>query len=80
MVIPIWTSAEEGITRIAIKGQEAEQAGLIHDSVLICDYLTTVPSFRIKGRLRGRVPPSILKKVTVAVRTAIGDPSANKPT
>lgn len=76
MVIPIWTSAPEGPSRIPLRAREAQDAGLDHDSIVMCDYLTTVALARVRGgKAIGRVSPGVLKKVTRAVRIAIGDPS-----
>ena len=73
MVVPIFTGAPAGPTRVSLR---AGQGGIRHDSILMCDQLITVlHDDLVRGPLGASVPVSILKAVVSAVRISIGDPT-----
>lgn len=73
LVIPIFTSAPGGPTRVHI---QAGQGGVRHDSVLMCDQLITVlRGDLVRGPLGPSVPVSILEAAVTAIRVAVGDPT-----
>lgn len=71
IVVPIFTRGEIGPTHIHIRGGVG---GLDHDSVIFCEEITTLDlDFLSEGPLGDSVPPSLLLRVTRAVRIALGD-------
>ena len=52
----------------------AEEAGLEHDSIILCHDLTTVPAAALGHRL-GRISPQRLEEVDAALRRALDLPA-----
>ncbi len=77
LMIPLWTSAPAGPTRVPIRAREG---GIQHDSVLLCDQITRIPRGFVRGDrpIGGPVPVSIMKAVMKAVLITLGDPSASR--
>lgn len=70
MVVPIFSSGNLGPTRLVIP---AEGTGLLYDSVLFCEELTTLDEDFLEDGPRGRVASNLLDDVVIGVRRALGD-------
>ena len=71
IVIPIFSSGRLGPTRVLIA---AGVGGLDHDSVLLCEEITTIDrDFLRRGPLGPLAPASLLEQVLRAVRRALGE-------
>ena len=71
IVVPVFSRRRLGPTRVLIaKGT----GGLDHDSVLLCEEVSTIArEFLDRGPLGQPVPDSLLARVVRAVRRAVGD-------
>ena len=70
MVVPIFSTGNLGPTRLVIP---AAGSGLVYDSVLFCDELTTIDKAFLDEGPRGRVSPDLLDQVLIAVRRSLGN-------
>ncbi len=71
IVVPIFTVGRLGPTHIPI---ERGVGGLLHDSVLFCEEITTIArEFLGDGPVGLRVSTGLLERVTRAVRRALGE-------
>lgn len=70
-IIPIFSSGRSGPTRVFLP---AGTGGLPHDSVLVCEEISTIDhDFLQRGPIGPRVTAIVLAEVVRAVRVAIGD-------
>jgi mRNA-degrading endonuclease toxin of MazEF toxin-antitoxin module len=71
MIVPIFSSARSGPTRVPIR---AGTGGIFHDSVLACEQLATLSKkFVVDGPLGESVSPSFMGRVNRAIRRALGE-------
>lgn len=71
IIVPIFSSARPGPTRVPIR---AGLGGIVHDSVLYCEEVTTLHrDFLVDGPLGETLSPSLLGRVNRAIRRALGE-------
>lgn len=71
IVVPIFSRGRLGPTRVPLP---AATGGILHDSILYCEELTTVHrSFLTRGPLGPSVPNALLLHVRRAIRRALGE-------
>jgi len=71
IVVPIFSAGQIGPTRVALR---AGVNGLVHDSILFCEEISTLHrTFVIDGPLGDPVGPSVMGRVNRAVRRALGE-------
>lgn len=71
IVVPAFSRGRLGPTRVALP---AGDGGILHESVLFCDELTTIADvFLAGGPLGPPVPVPTLEAVVRAVRRAVGE-------
>jgi mRNA interferase MazF len=69
--IPVFPTVRLGPTRVPI---QAGVGGILRDSVLFCEEITTLDrDFLTRGPLGPPVPDDLLERVLYAVRRALGD-------
>jgi mRNA-degrading endonuclease toxin of MazEF toxin-antitoxin module len=71
IVVPSYSSRRLGPTRVPIR---AGTGGIVHDSVLYCEEVTTLHrDFLVDGPLGETLSPSLLGRVNRAIRRALGE-------
>jgi mRNA interferase MazF len=71
IVVPVFTRARLGPTRIALP---AGSSGLDHDSVILCEEITTLDrDFLRRGPLGHRLEASTMAAVVRGIRRAVGE-------
>jgi mRNA-degrading endonuclease toxin of MazEF toxin-antitoxin module len=76
IVVPCFTSRRLGPTRVPIR---AGTGGIVHDSVLYCEEVTTLHrDYLVEGPLGPTVSQSLLGRVNRAIRRALGE-SVSEP-
>ena len=71
IVVPVFTHSSLGPTRVALAGGVG---GIPHDSVLVCEEVTTLDHDLLEnGPLGPRVPEELLSRVVRSGRRALGE-------
>ena len=70
IVVPMFSQGRLGPTRVAVP---SGSTGILWESVLFCEEITTIHESFLEDGPRGRVSNEVLEAVVLAVRRAIGD-------
>ena len=72
IVVPIFSAGSPSPTHVPMR---AGMGGILHDSIIFCEEITTVHNdFVIDGPLGALVSDGILQRIIRAVRRALGEP------